>query len=50
MKYYISILQAERVVKMKIQNTSAIIWRAPVIATCGYQGNCRVKVFAVCAK
>ena len=25
-------------------HTSSVIWRAPVIATCGYQGNCRIQV------
>ena len=51
-KYYISLLYAKRIVKMKAPNTSSVVWHAPVIhvATCGYQGNCRIKVFAVSTK
>ena len=33
--------------KTKVSNTSSVIWRAPIVATYGYQGNCRIEVFAV---
>ena len=39
-----------RIVKMKVPYTSSVIRPAPVIAICGYQGNCRTEVFTVSAK
>ena len=35
------------VVKLSILSTHSVFWRAPVIATCGYLGNRRMKVDAV---
>ena len=49
-KYYTSILLAKGIAKMKVPNIFSVIWRAPVTATCGYQGNWGIKVFAVSAK
>ena len=37
------------IVKMKVPNSSSVIWCCPVIATCCYQGNCKIEVFAVSA-
>ena len=31
----------------KYKDSKTLIWRAPVIANGGYQGNCSIKVFEV---
>ena len=39
-----------RTINMSLPYTSSVIRPAPVIAICGYQGNCRTEVFTVSAK
>ena len=46
-KYFTSIIYVMVIVKLSILNTLSVFWHAPVIATCGYQGNRRTKVDAV---
>ena len=46
-KYFTSIIYVMVIVNLSILNTLSIFWRAPLIATCGYKGNRRMKVEAV---